>query len=104
MQNYIHFSFLCLFKVIISTGIVIEVDILERVDTDPPDTPTLDSALTTMQDRINMGQFSVSSSALIYIPSPYVCVHPCVYLCAVQEFALMKAVVHAAIQILPLQL
>ena len=66
MQNYIHFSFLCLFKVIISTDIVIEVDILERVDTDPPDTPTLDSALATMQDRINMGQFSVSSSALIF--------------------------------------
>jgi len=47
-------------------AIVIEVDILERVDTDPPDTPTLDSALATMKDRINMGQFSVSSSALIF--------------------------------------
>ena len=36
-------------------AIVIEVDILERVDTDPPDTPTLDSGLATMKDRINMG-------------------------------------------------
>ena len=56
----IHFTFLCHHKVITSTGIVIEVDILERVDTDPPDTPTLDSTLTTMQDHINTGKFSVS--------------------------------------------
>ena len=41
-------------------SIVVEVELLERFPTDPPDVPTLSDVLIVLQSLVNTGQFYVS--------------------------------------------